>query len=648
MLLTLARVKPRRACLYIVSLLSLLFSLPASANISYLQTLIAAADEKNLADERHWHRLMHYETSAGQLKSMVQETYFFNAADGATNPRAELHATLAALVLNPTIAIRDEPARCVFPARYEWLDRQLGFDPDKLPQPNCERFAKWYAGLNPQQAYLVFPEAYNNGPSSMFGHTLLRIDGDKQAGLLAYAINYAADVEADNALFYAIKGLTGGYPGSYGIFPYYEKVKEYGHHESRDVWEYPLQLKAAELERLVLHLWELRTAHFPYLFLTRNCSYELLSMLEIARPDAELTNEFPVQAIPIDTIRAVAKTPNLLGKPIYRPAKGTELEHQLSQLDSSQQQCVHALANGEAQLDDACLSSQPALQQAQILETAQAYLYYGFHNDIFSREEMAPRSRKILIARSQIDIEDPFTDVPPPATTPEQGHLTARLALGVTHTRQQQKNQTSLLLQLRPAFHDQLDSSAGYSAGAQINFLDIKAHYLPERESLRLSQITLIDIMSLSPRDLFFKPISWRVATGLRRQPSQPIHTATLNNLGFYLQGGAGVTYGNIDRFSGYGFVLGSADANEDLNSGYRVALGGALGVRAEYNHRWNALLEAGLLKGQAGDSGEERWATAGWQWHFTQNNGLRLNYELRRWNDTRWTTLQASWQHYF
>jgi hypothetical protein len=42
------------------------------------------------------------------------------------------------------------------------------------------------------------------------------------------------------------KVLTGQYPGEYSIMPYYRKVKEYGDFESRDLWEYELNLTPEE------------------------------------------------------------------------------------------------------------------------------------------------------------------------------------------------------------------------------------------------------------------------------------------------------------------------------------------------------------------------------------------------------------------
>ena len=60
--------------------------------------------------------------------------------------------------------------------------------------------------------------------------------------------------------------------------------------ENRDVWEYELNLEPHEIERLLAHTWELGFTRFDYYFFDENCSYHLLSLLDVARPGVELTD----------------------------------------------------------------------------------------------------------------------------------------------------------------------------------------------------------------------------------------------------------------------------------------------------------------------------------------------------------------------
>jgi hypothetical protein len=205
----------------------------------------APADRlQRLASDPYWLSLGHYERGKlGGWRSYVDDDAFFLAEDGAWNPAAELTATLAGLYAPSSLG--DRHPQCVYPARTRWLREQLALD--DLPAVSCAEFNEWYADIAPHSSVLVFPAAYLNSPSSMFGHTLLRIDQvdiDTQGSpLLSYALNFGAFIEGmDNSILYAWKGLMGGYPGLFSLLPYREKIGEYSRLENRDLWEYRLNL----------------------------------------------------------------------------------------------------------------------------------------------------------------------------------------------------------------------------------------------------------------------------------------------------------------------------------------------------------------------------------------------------------------------
>ena len=157
----------------------------------------------------------------------------------------------------------------------------------------------------------------------MFGHTLLRVDQKgqtEQTRILAYTINYAAEVPPDVGISYAFKGLFGGYKGFFSTIPYYIKVQEYRDIENRDIWEYKLNLTDEQLHKLLMHAWELGNAYFDYFFFKENCSYHLLSLLEAANPDWHLTDQFVLWTVPADTVRLMTLQPGLVGDlPIGQP-----------------------------------------------------------------------------------------------------------------------------------------------------------------------------------------------------------------------------------------------------------------------------------------------------------------------------------------
>ena len=123
---------------------------------------------QQLAATPYWIALGHYETAKlDGWRSYVDDPRFFLAEDGAHHPDQELQATVAALYAPASLG--DKHAQCVFPARTRWLREQLALT--DLPSPACQEFDTWYKSIDPHSAALIFPAAYLNSPSSMFGHT---------------------------------------------------------------------------------------------------------------------------------------------------------------------------------------------------------------------------------------------------------------------------------------------------------------------------------------------------------------------------------------------------------------------------------------------------------------------------------------------
>jgi hypothetical protein len=163
-----------------------------------------------------------------------------------------------------------------------------------------------------------------NNPASMFGHTFLRVDQKgqtEQTRILAYTINYAADVPPDSGMAYPIRGIFGGYRGYFSTIPYYLKVQEYRDIENRDIWEYRLNFTERLVRRLLMHAWELGNASFDYFFFKENCSYHLWPSRYAIHH--HLTDEFLLWTVPADTVRLIASKPGLVSGIFYRPPEAT-------------------------------------------------------------------------------------------------------------------------------------------------------------------------------------------------------------------------------------------------------------------------------------------------------------------------------------
>ena len=503
----------------VLALFLLFMSWPVLAqNEEYLQQLIQKSRDLRLAERVEWLNLLHFKPYPfwPGSRSLADEPSFFNAPDGKTNAGAELEATLQSFFSKLEETDKQQNPQCRFVARYQWLNQLLEFDPVQMQAQECKRFNNWIKALNPHEMTLVFPSSYLNSPASMFGHTLLRIDAKDQnerTRLLAYTIGFTAATNETNGLLFAYLGMTGGYPGAFSILPYYLKVSEYSDLENRDIWEYRLNLTEDEMQRAMMHIWELGPIYFDYYFLDENCSYHLLSILEVARPSLQLTDEFRWRAIPSETVRAVTEHLSLVKEVVYRPSNATIITQRLRNMQPSLRKLAKELSSGEIQAADTIIHQLAPQQQAQVVELSQDYITYVRASKGDS-PEASSLSRNLLLVRSALDVPAATPIIETPKVRPDQGHKAFRVGLG-GGSRDGLSYQE---LTVRSAYHDQNDPGAGYIRGAQIQFGNLKLRHYGEDMGSRVEELALIDIFSLSSRNDYFQSLSWKVNVGWARK----------------------------------------------------------------------------------------------------------------------------------
>lgn len=622
-------------------LLLCVWLLPAQAN--YLAELQQAARAKSLADDPVWQNLLHYKRQplSGQLRSLADDPAFFNAPDGKTNPQAELDATLGVFFSDVVETDKQQNPQCRFVARFRWLELQLGFDA-RMPRQPCLRFENWRAAMNPAGITLVFPSAYLNSPASMYGHTMFRVDAADQndrTRLLAYTISYAAVSSGDEGFMFAFKGLAGAYPGAFASMPYYLKVAEYNDIENRDVWEYQLNLSQPEIERILQHVWELGPIRFDYYFFDENCAYHLLSLLDVARPSLQLTDQFVWSAIPSDTVRAVTQTPGLLKRVTYRASNATTIERRAARLTSAELQMVEALALGGLSPSDMVVSQLPGERRAEVLELADQYLTYLQRPEGIGDQVALPRSRQLLLARSTA----PSLEVPPvaaPKVRPDQGHLSARLQLGVGVD----DNRAVGELRLRPAYHDLLDPEPGFNRGAALQFFDLAVRQTAG-QGLRLQYFNPVDIQSLTPRNALLGGKSWRVQLGLNQYRGL---LQADDHLIAQVSGGPGLAWDWQSRVLSYAFLDNRLMTGHSLDQGYALGIGASLGTLIDLNAGWRLQLQGSSMRYYLGDEQTISRIELNQRWQLSPNQTLRLEAGLTHDAHGDRGSLLVGWGGYF
>ena len=345
---------------------------------------------------------------------------------------------------------------------------------------------------------IVFPTAHINSPASMYGHTFLRVSSNEETPLISNAVNFAAKTDDTNGLIFAYKGLFGEYEGRYSILPYYEKIKEYNNLEQRDIWEYDLDLTQDEIDRLVLHAFELKDSYSDYFFFKENCSYNILWLLEVSRNDLDLVSHFTFKTVPLDSIK-ILKSFNLIKDSRFRYSNMGKMKNILEKKIENKEY-LKAFINENKPLNESLSTD----DKISYLDFKILYLQYQRANNQYDKKEYLNKYVQLLKERSSYnkassyDIKTPFN--------PLDSHDSAKVSFFYDST-------DSFELGLKPVYTDIYDISDGYLEGAYIDFFDLNIKKIKD-EKIKLDKFTLLKINSLAQQDMIFKPFSWGIDLG--------------------------------------------------------------------------------------------------------------------------------------
>ena len=494
--------------------------------LGLLLPAIAYGAEDELAYSSEWLALGHYRPRFfGGYKSTIDSPDFFAADDGRTNPQAELEATVKLFADN-----KDKEKICRLPARYLYLRKHNLIKNIKL---DCGEFEKFKSDLSPLGVTLLFTDAYMNNPSSLFGHTLLRIDtARKGTQLLAHGANYGAFTRGqENSVLFAIYGLTGGYYGGWTVKPYYDIINTYNNIENRDIWEFNLDLSKEELDLFVAHLWEVGHTQTPYYFFSKNCSYMIMEVLDAVRPSLKLADKFPAQAIPLDTVKAVFRSEGLVKEINYRPSRQAKIVHRAKQMNRAQKKAfIKAIKDNDYELQGV-----EDEDKADVIETAYQYVQYQFVKKDFDIAEYRRRSFNGLSARNKLRSQKAKMSENPEGKSPLKSHEAMRVTLGAGRRNGENFQEISY----RPAYHSLTDNNYGLLSGAEINFLNSRWRHYDRSHKNVLSEFNILGIRSLAPIDQMFKPISFDINLDVVRTPNP--ETSKEGYVGQFKVGGSAV-----------------------------------------------------------------------------------------------------------
>jgi len=500
------------------------------------QAAVARARSLGLARSTTWRRLVFYRSATqGRWESHVAGRDFFFAARGKESPEAELEATIAAFFVPVLAGAEDQHPICQFPARFRWLDEKLGIKAQLVDPPaQCPQLDRYVADLDAESASFVYASNFLENPVSALGHAFLRIkkrhpsgkEGVASRGSLAsgigetendeaadHGIDYSAAADTKNPLLYVVKGLTGQFRGAFRFKSYEEMLRGYAGYEERDLWQYDLSLTQAEMDMLVLHLWELTRGRLDYYYTTENCAYQVLAVLDAAAPRLDLAEQLQTFVLPLDALKIVHESPGLVRKIIYRPSVQSLIDETLTALTPTEKKLVTRLVKdvemtlpdrigprGAARVLDAAILAVDARWAAAMMD---------------GENPRATRIRARLVERRALLGAIPASFPPreaPLDKQPHKSHGSMRVQLGTGLQGTPGGGTTGFAtLGYRLVLHDLADPPDGQPELLQLQFLDTRARYDHVRRKIFLDSMTFAELLAIRPLTRFEKEPSWRV-----------------------------------------------------------------------------------------------------------------------------------------
>lgn len=227
-----------------------------------------------------WKNLLHYANN----KSVIdRRSPFFLSDRGYKNPHAEYTETIKQL-FNPNLK-DNESIVCRYPSRVDFIMKNFGLTTKDILKQNCSDFREYQSKVPFDNVHIVFASENNTSPTSMMGHTFLKISGTGPNGHTEHAFSYFAALDNTSIIKFFYKILTTGMDGLYILSPYKTKQKEYLIDQRRSLWEFEIKLTDAEKNRLKNHLWELRGHKIKYSLIRHNCNTALVGILKVANPE---------------------------------------------------------------------------------------------------------------------------------------------------------------------------------------------------------------------------------------------------------------------------------------------------------------------------------------------------------------------------
>lgn len=447
--------------------------------------LTASHASKPLYENIEWSVLFHI--SNGE-QSDISDSSFYLSKEKTL--KSEYDAALSILKTSDS-----QKAICKFPARFRYLKQKLDLN---LSFESCDNLQQFLEESRGEYASITFASSYLESPMSYFGHTFITIHKHNNR-FFSQTISFAAEVpEKTNFFELATKGIGGGFVGRFVASPYFKLFEGYNLVEQRGLTEYRLDLTQEEIENMLWHVYELYDIGVDYKFLTNNCAFETLWLLEVARPGMGISNEFKSVVIPYGTIVHM-KAMGMINEIRTQPPLIESMYKTYSSLDSEEKDFFSLIKNNDHKakiIQETNLSSSS--------KNKMGYLINGYYDILFKRFRMGKSDFNEVKSIPYLPTSELVSGEP----TRRGG---SKIDLGYSNG----NGVSSSYVTLKPYSFNRREDRYSELGDATLEILSTKIEHV--QDNTRLDELSIILIESHTKRFDFYNPVSWKINLGADR-----------------------------------------------------------------------------------------------------------------------------------
>ena len=473
-----------------------------------------------------WIALLHYDPTASGWVSDVEDPSFFVDPTGRYDPEAEWRAGQLAFLAPSGNLPPGEHAQCRFPARFALMKQTLAWSNADVPLVECSELETHRRSVNAESLSIVFASHHLANPASAFGHTMLYLgSGSGRTAVLGeHSVSFEANTSGLPPWTYIPRGLIGGLVAQYRLAPMHERIRKYEVEEQRDLLVFPLQVNQEEIDKLVLHIWELKDVTFEYGFLGENCAQKILRLVHAVAPQYGIMPYHSLAALPFEVSRHLVERIGLAGEPYRRPSLSTRFSRLVSELSPEENRDLDLIVSSRVIPDDASPETlAAALMWGEIRTPDRAFRRASdevVHGDV-------TWWRAVWASRVAAGADTDYRGGTRPSTRSDRYILSSHGPSRFTLRGAYRRGVGSMLnLRARWLLHGAVDPPAGYPPASSIEVGRLELG-VSQGGRFLLDEATVLRIEKLAPASNLQSPLAWKVDIGARRLPlggETPLH----------------------------------------------------------------------------------------------------------------------------